>query len=393
MSEAYKTPRLTVFLLIVCSVVGLAGTDLVLPAVPSLPEALAGTAAQSQLVLASFVAGGALGLLMFGELGARYDQRRLLLFSLAAYAVTSGIAAYAATLPVLIGIRFFQGVSSAAAAVFAPGIIRVVFSEQKALRAIGVLSSVESLAPALAPIIGAWLLFAYGWQASFVTIAVIAAVLFIAVFLIRKRIPNVHPERAEEGYMALLKNRSYLRQALSQALTLGGLLIFVFGAPAVITKTMGGQLSHFIVMQVSGITTFIIAANSAQHLTARFGSDSLIKFGSVLSTVGGLLIFFYATLGFQDPRWLALLFVPMNFGLGLRGPPGFYAAIVASKGNDARGSALLILMVLLIAALGTAVCAPLILQGLVPLATVSVIVSALSIVVLYLLSAAPEQDT
>ena len=58
----------------------------------------------------------------------------------------------------------------------------------------------------------------------------------------------------------------------------------------------------------------------------------------------------------------------MNTGLGLRGPPGFYRAILASHGDDARGSALVVLFIMLASAGGTAVVAPFIKQGLVPLA-------------------------
>jgi len=65
------------FLLIVGgTVIAIAGTDLVLPAVPQLPKALGGDLAGSQLVLASFTAGAAAGLLLFGELGARFDPMR-----------------------------------------------------------------------------------------------------------------------------------------------------------------------------------------------------------------------------------------------------------------------------------------------------------------------------
>ena len=75
---------------------GIAGTDLVLPAVPGLPAALGGTPAEAQLVLAAFVAGAALGLLLFGELGARFDQPRLLALSLVAYGAVSAAAARSA---------------------------------------------------------------------------------------------------------------------------------------------------------------------------------------------------------------------------------------------------------------------------------------------------------
>jgi len=76
-SELAQTPRgrIVAFALIAtCAVLGLAGTDLVLPAVPSLPAALGGTPAQAQLVLAAYVAGAGAGLLVFGELGARFDH-------------------------------------------------------------------------------------------------------------------------------------------------------------------------------------------------------------------------------------------------------------------------------------------------------------------------------
>lgn len=103
---------------------GIAGTDLVLPAVPGLPNVLGGTIEGAQLVVAAFTAGAALSLLAFGELGARFDQRHLLIASLLAYAVISLLCSTSPNLHVLVGLRFVQGAAVAAAAVFAPGKLR-----------------------------------------------------------------------------------------------------------------------------------------------------------------------------------------------------------------------------------------------------------------------------
>ena len=116
-------PLLAFGLLVLGTILGLAGTDLVLPAVPSLPDTLGGSQAMAQMVLAAFVTGGCIGLLMFGELGARIDQRNLLVLSLAAYALVSLACMAAPSLPALVGLRFAQGLTSSAAAVFAPGMI------------------------------------------------------------------------------------------------------------------------------------------------------------------------------------------------------------------------------------------------------------------------------
>src|SRR5262245_40103672 len=118
------------FALLVCStVLGIAGTDLVLPAVPTLPDVLGGDLERSQLVLAAFVAGSACGLLGFGALGARFDQRRVLCASLFAYALVSGLAALSPTLDLLIALRFLQGAAGSAAAVFAPGMLRALYGD------------------------------------------------------------------------------------------------------------------------------------------------------------------------------------------------------------------------------------------------------------------------
>ena len=189
-------PLLAFGLLVLGTILGLAGTDLVLPAVPSLPETLGGSQAMAQLVLAAFVAGGCIGLLAFGELGARIDQRNLLVISLAAYALVSFACMAAPSLSVLVGLRFLQGLTGSAAAVFAPGMIRAMFSEEKAVGALGFMASIESLIPALAPVLGVWLLLAFGWKSSFLALGILSLGVAALVAMLRHRLPAPPSTRA-----------------------------------------------------------------------------------------------------------------------------------------------------------------------------------------------------
>jgi len=382
------TARIAFGLLVCGTALGLAGTDLILPAIPSLPNALGGSPALAQLVLATFVAGTGIGLIGFGELGARFDQRGLLIGSLMAYALLSAAALLAPNLEALIVLRFAQGAAGAAAAVFAPGIIRHLFDDKGSVKALGLLASIESVVPALAPLIGVYLLMAFGWQGSFVSIALLSALIALAVWALRSRLPAVQTARkadAASGYGTLAMDTVFLRYALSQAFTLGALLIFVFGAPSVITGSLGGQLSDFIVLQICGVSFFIFGANIAGRLSERWGAETVIMGGSALSAIGAVFILFYGLVGGTNPLVLAALFVPMNLGLGFRGPPGFFHAVLASKGDDARGAALVLLAVLLTTAGGTALAAPFITQGLVPLTAIAAGVSILSVVLLFTL--------
>ncbi|HYE39740.1 MAG TPA: MFS transporter [Ramlibacter sp.] len=377
--------RNVAFIQITCAtVLGLAATDLVLPAIPILPQALGGTAAQAQFVLAVFVAGFAAGLLIFGELGARRAQRSLLAGGLALFAGCSVLAATASSIEELIAWRALQGFAVAAGPALAPGVIRAIFDERQAVRAFGLQGSIEAIVPAVGPIVGAWLLVHYPWQASFVLLAVLALVVSALALLMPDAAFMAPAARSRGGYRLLLRNRAFLCFGLSQAFTLGGLLVLVFGAPAVMVRALGGTLPDFILMQVLGVGSFIIAANMAGTLVARFGAVRMIMAGSIMSAAGCCALLAYAAANGRSPLGMALLFVPVNLGLGLRGPPGFYQAIAAAGGDDSRAAALVVLAVLLTTAAGTALAAPWVTSGLLPLSAIAAGISLASVLTLRL---------
>ncbi len=203
--------------------------------------------------------------------------------------------------------------------------------------------------------------------------------------MLRRRLPKVAPVPHGGGYGRLLGDAVFLRYALSQALSLGALLTFVFGAPAVIVGPMGGTLTDFIVVQVAGIAFFILGANAAGRLVARFGAEPTIFGGTALSAAGMLAMLAYALANGADVRIVALLAIPINLGFGFRGPPGFFHAVLASRGDDARGAALTILFILLTAAAGTAAAAPFITGGLASLSAFAAAISAAGVLCLLLL--------
>jgi predicted MFS family arabinose efflux permease len=378
-------PVVAFILLLSGTMLGIAGTDLVLPAVPSLPAALGGSHGQAQLVLAAFVGGSAIGHLLFGELGAHFNQKKLLVGSLVAYGTLSGLAAYAPSLTTLVILRILQGAAGSAAAVFAPGFIRALFDETRAIRALGLLGSIESLVPALAPIAGAWLLLQFGWRSSFMVTAALALLVATALIALRRSLPEVRSSRRPGGYLAFFRDPVYLRYALSQAFSLGGILVFVFGLPTVLVETMGGSITDFIIVQVTGIAFFILGANVASRLAKHFGTERMIMFGTAMSAAGHLAVLAYALAGGGSVVALALLSTITNLGFGLRGPPGFFRAIQASHGDDARGSALVILGILLTTAAGTAALAPFITWGLPALTLASGIVAGSAVICLLVL--------
>ena len=141
--------------LIICTTtaIGIAGTDLVLPVIPALPRVLGGTAATAQAALAAFSAGAAIGLLALGEIGSRWGIRPTMILAIGLYALFSGLCSVAPSLEALVGLRFMQGFFGWAGAAFAPGLIRSLYGDRDAIKALGAISSIEALVPAIAPLV------------------------------------------------------------------------------------------------------------------------------------------------------------------------------------------------------------------------------------------------
>ena len=377
-------------ILLFASLAGFMATDLVLPAVPLLPEILDGSVEETQYILAAFILGHAVGLLIFGAITWRFRRPHILIVAMLGFGVSSFFATQVTAIWPLIILRVFQGIFAAGSTVIAPGIMRQLFSEKGATRALGIFSSLEALAPAMGPIIGFWLLDIGGWTLSFFILTVIGAAVALVVSLVGQWIPRSQGEGNKGSYISLLKSKTYLRYSLSQALCVGGLIVLVFCAPAIFVRAWGGEMIHFIIMQCTGVACFIIASNSTSLFVDRFGAERVIWAGTFLSMISALAILIYVVGGGKDPLVVAGLFAPLNPSLGVRGPPGFLRAIIAGGGQDDRASSILVLALFAAVAGGTAILAPFVDQGMVEVASVVFLMEVAALALLMFLPKLPE---
>lgn len=362
----------------------IAGTDLVLPAIPQLIRIFHTTPEVTQRVLSAYVGGNACGLLLFGRLSDYFSRKKLLCSALFIFSLASLGCAYAPDISVLVAIRFVQGITSAAAQVFIPGFIRELFDERRTVRAIGLMGSLQALVPAAAPLAGVFLLALFDWSISFKLLAILttAAAGMVMIMELPKR---SHRRHASGNYAGLLRNPLYLRYALTHALTVGGMVTFVFGAPTVITLTMHGTLNDFIVMQVTNIAGYIVSANLSPSLAERYGADKVIMVGTCLALSSAIALTGYGMLNGTGTYTLAALFAPMGIAIGLRGPTGFYRGIVISGDNNARGAALIAFFTFATMTLGSLVSAEFITYGLTALAAFVMAMHLLSLLLFIML--------
>jgi DHA1 family bicyclomycin/chloramphenicol resistance-like MFS transporter len=155
---AQKTPWGLVTLLGAMTALGPLAIDMYLPSLPAIGADLHGSATQTQSTVAAFLAGMAIGQLLYGPASDRLGRKAPTLLGLAIYVAASAGCALAVSTPMLIGLRFVQALGGCAGAVISRAIVRDRFDHTETARMLSLMTLIMGLAPVFAPLLGGALL-------------------------------------------------------------------------------------------------------------------------------------------------------------------------------------------------------------------------------------------
>jgi DHA1 family bicyclomycin/chloramphenicol resistance-like MFS transporter len=338
--------------------VSMAAMDLYLPAVPALQTGMGISISLAQATVAVYLAGLAGAQLLWGELLNRLGPRRCMEVGLALLALTSLGCALAPSIEMLLVLRLLQGVAAAAATVVAPTVVRATLADADVVRGIAAISMVEAIVPAAGPVLGALLLTVTDWRGTFWVLAALSLLVLPWVVKIAPRqLPGLNMAH-DAGYAGILRNRSYLRLALSHALCIGALLTFLSSAPQLLQHTLGLGTSAFALLQVLGVGSFMLGASQSGRLAQRLGHARVVRLGSTLQVVACALALAGAALGPLPYAVVAAYWMCFCGSLAIRGPATFVDALAVPPAQMGRATALLVLALLAAGALGTQLVAP-----------------------------------
>jgi EmrB/QacA subfamily drug resistance transporter len=178
-----RKPLILISLLLAAFVINL-DTTIVNIALPTLVRELHASNSQLQWVVDAFNLLFAASVLAAGSLSDRFGRKRMLLAGLSVFGLASLAGGLTASPGQLIAARAVMGVGAAMVFPSTLSLLTNAFTErrERAL-AIGLWGAITGVAIALGPIVGGWLLQAFGWRSIFFAmtpIAAIAGVLAIA---------------------------------------------------------------------------------------------------------------------------------------------------------------------------------------------------------------------
>jgi Bcr/CflA subfamily drug resistance transporter len=217
------------------SVLGFLATDMYLPAFAAMQEDLQTPAAAISASLSLFLAGFAFAQLLWGPLSDRFGRKPVLLLGLAIFAVGCLGMLWVRDATWLLVLRFIQAVGVCAAAVTWQALVTDYYPANRTNRIFATIMPLVGLSPALAPLLGSWILAHFDWQAIFATLFAITLILMLPAFALKPaHKKEAHADASPITFASLLSAKAYRGNVLIYAACSASFFAWLTGSPFIL---------------------------------------------------------------------------------------------------------------------------------------------------------------
>ncbi|EKY3995082.1 purine nucleoside transporter PunC [Enterobacter roggenkampii] len=289
------------------SVLGFLATDMYLPAFAAMQEDLQTPAAAISASLSLFLAGFAFAQLLWGPLSDRFGRKPVLLLGLVIFAVGCLGMLWVRDATWLLVLRFVQAVGVCAAAVTWQALVTDYYPANRTNRIFATIMPLVGLSPALAPLLGSWILAHFDWQAIFATLFAITLVLMLPAFVLKPaHKKEAHADATPITFTSLLSAKAYRGNVLIYAACSASFFAWLTGSPFIL-HDMGYSPAAIGLSYVPQTIAFLVGGYGCRAALQKWEGQQMLPWLLVLyalSVIGTWAV------GFIPGAGLAEILVP-----------------------------------------------------------------------------------
>lgn len=289
------------------SVLGFLATDMYLPAFAAMQEDLQTPAAAISASLSLFLAGFAFAQLLWGPLSDRFGRKPVLLLGLAIFAVGCLGMLWVRDATWLLVLRFVQAVGVCAAAVTWQALVTDYYPANRTNRIFATIMPLVGLYPALAPLLGSWILAHFDWQAIFATLFAITLVLMLPAFALKPaHKKEAHADATPITFTSLLSAKAYRGNVLIYAACSASFFAWLTGSPFIL-HDMGYSPAAIGLSYVPQTIAFLVGGYGCRAALQKWEGQQMLPWLLVLyalSVIGTWAV------GFIPGAGLAEILIP-----------------------------------------------------------------------------------
>ncbi len=325
-SDPTKNRNLIAVILACLAAIGPFSIDTYLPAFPEIRASLGASQMGLQQSLTAYLLPYCFMILWHGAISDSIGRRSTVLIGLAIYTLASIGCALAPSIEVLLICRGIQGLAAGAGMVVGRAMIRDLFEGAVAQRLMAQVQMIFGIAPAIAPIIGGWLLGLFNWEATFWFLALFAVVLMVLVWrylpetLDPAKRQSLRPAKVLGNFQRVFAHKAMLPLALTVGCNFAGFFLYVLAAPVFLLEHLKVSNQGFAWLFVPTVTGLVLGSYTSRRLA---GKRTPVETVSLAYKV----MFAAATLNilvciFVEPGvpWSVIPVMVYNFGMALAMP-------------------------------------------------------------------------
>lgn len=279
-----------IILLAVLSSVAPMGIDTYIPSIPDIASAFNVGIEKIELSLSVFLIGFSIGQIFGGPLSDRYGRRKSSLFGLLAYAFFSFIIIFSSNIYELWFYRFFEAFFGGIVVVNAAAAVRDRFHGEEAAKVFSLIGTVRSLAPLLAPAIGAFIIHFFSWQAVFIFLTIYSLLVALWIYKDLNESFVYVEQNVFESFKIVLTHKKAMKAMLTLALGFSGFFIYISKSSFIFIEHFGISTDMFPFFFGFNFLVLILMIRVNMILLKNFTQLELIKFAIIIQIISGFLM-------------------------------------------------------------------------------------------------------
>jgi len=308
MKKATNHIYLIILLAILSSVAPIA-TDTYIPSIPQIAGDFHVSIEKIELTLSIFLIGFSIGQIFGGPISDRYGRRKGSIFGLLGFAFFSFVIIFTKSVYDLWIYRFFEAFFGGIVVVNGMAVVRDRFHGSEAAKVFSLIGTIRSVAPLIAPAIGALMIHFFSWQSVFVYLTFYALFTAFLVFRYLDESYTYVKQSIYQSYKLVLSHKKAMKAMLTLALGFSGLFIFI-------------AKSSFIYIEHFGISTdifpfffgfnFIILMGMLKvniELLKKYNPLSLVKIAISIQIIAGILWM----LNYKEPTLFTTMIIMASY--------------------------------------------------------------------------------
>lgn len=303
------------------------GMMMYLPGLPFIAQTMKSAQNVVSLSLPLYLAGMAAPMLLWGQWAAAWGGKKLLITSLLIFSICSALLALSTLIETFLLLRFVQGVAASGMSVLARSIMAQSFTGNQLAKALSWLSMAFVISLGIGQYMGALLMNAAGWHATFWFLAL--AALFQAGWVFRC-LPDLlqTPDTSAScrHYLSLARHTPFLARALTGGLGYGLLIAFNTAAPTIFQTAYQWSVNDYGMLGWVISMVYFLGAVSVNRWVVSCGQSQLSKVAIRIMLTASIVM---TTAVMLAPAYALLLWFPyclIVYGQAINYPVSLSAA-------------------------------------------------------------------